>query len=227
MKKFDYSIIIPTYNNLIFTKNCINSVYEMTDLSKSEVLIIDNGSTDGTLSYLLDFQRDHYNFNFLSLTDAIGGGNAFNMGFKIARGEYLIALNNDTKILGSNWVSILREPFNKLDKVAITGPVKSYSHETKAPFIILFCAMIPKKVLLDVGLMMDMGPGYGEDIDWCRRAIDKGYEVVQVMDCTTDGTQMVGGFPIYHAGEATVHGISDWHKITERNREILKNKWNK
>lgn len=229
MKKFEYSIIIPTYNHLAHTIECVTSVIANTDMTDSEIIVVDNGSTDGTIEWLMATQKSFKNFSFLSFSDALGGGNAFNMGFKVARGDYFVALNNDTKILAPNWIPILREPFDRNEvgskPPAITGPVKHYSGETNAPFIVLFCAMIPRKVMYSVGLLMDMGPGYGEDIDWCRRAIDKGYSIVQVLDCKSDGTMMVGQFPIYHAGEVTVHDIPNWREITENNRKILMEKW--
>ncbi|MCK4965960.1 glycosyltransferase, partial [bacterium] len=45
------SIIIPRYNQLDYTKQCITFLEKCTDLSDVEIIIIDNGSTDGTKEY--------------------------------------------------------------------------------------------------------------------------------------------------------------------------------
>ncbi|MEK7549176.1 MAG: methyltransferase domain-containing protein, partial [Patescibacteria group bacterium] len=53
-------------------------------------------------------------------------------------------------------------------------------------------------------------------------------KLVQVPgETTTDNKQIIGGFPIYHKGEATVNKIPTWKEIFNKNEELLKHKYKK
>lgn len=94
------SIIIPVYNNLRLTLNCLESLagssYYKDD---SEVIIVDDSSNDGTEEYFTQekpvFPRLVYHRNRVNLKFA----GACNAGAKRARGKYLIFLNNDTIVM--------------------------------------------------------------------------------------------------------------------------------
>ena len=50
------SIIIPVYNQIHYTSQCINDLYKTVD-DKVEIIIIDNGSTDGTSKHLSELNN--------------------------------------------------------------------------------------------------------------------------------------------------------------------------
>lgn len=230
--KPEYSIIVPVYNHLDYTKACIFSVLQHTISEEFEILVVSNGCTDETNEWTLQLQRTDPRIVLLSYKEPLGVTQAFNAGLKSGRGDYLIILNNDVEILDNHWLKIMVEPFAN-PRIAATGALKLWSPEVSAEFLVFFCVMIPRRVLDDVGyLSTEFGVGYGEDIDWCKRASLKGYAVTQV----PEGAKLVikdgiwvndgyGGFPIYHRGEGTVHDIKDWDKITSGNREKLRTKY--
>lgn len=88
------SIILITYNGLGFLTRCLKSLQEFINDPSCEVIIIDNHSTDGTLEFL------HDNYPQLQLivnSENRGVAAARNQGIKVAKGEKLLLLDNDTE----------------------------------------------------------------------------------------------------------------------------------
>lgn len=87
------SIVIPNYNGKHFLEDCLRSVFaqEIEDL---EVIVVDNGSTDGSLEYLSTYPA----VRVLAMDKNYGFCGAVNAGIKAADSEYVILLNNDTAV---------------------------------------------------------------------------------------------------------------------------------
>jgi GT2 family glycosyltransferase len=89
--------------------------------------------------------------------------------------------------------------------------------------------MISRKVIDDIGVLDEIfTPGAGEDTDYCIRAVRKGYTLAQVPIGTqvgNNGERLIGGFPLWHQAEATVHDLPDWKEIFARNGQILIDKY--
>lgn len=89
------SIIIPTYNRLIFLKKAVESAMSQT-YRNIEVIIIDAGSNDGTCDYLKNLQKNHENSLKVFLSkENLNGSQARNMGAKQAEGKWLAFLDDD------------------------------------------------------------------------------------------------------------------------------------
>jgi len=113
----DFSIIIPVHNNLSFTKKCIENIYKTSALYAIEVIIIDNGSEDETFAYLnsiSDLVKVIKNENNESFSKAN------NQGAAIARGKYLVFLNNDVEVQ-PGWLESLEDKFKSDSSVGIQG----------------------------------------------------------------------------------------------------------
>ncbi len=92
------SIIIVNYNTRDFLKNCLNSIFENTHDIEYEILVSDNGSTDGSLEMLSnDFPSVHVIANGQNL----GFGAANNRALDLAKGKYIFYLNSDTVLLNN------------------------------------------------------------------------------------------------------------------------------
>ena len=92
------SIIIVNYNTRDFLKTCLNSIFEQTHDIEYEIIVSDNGSTDGSLEMLAkDFPTVHVIANGQNL----GFGAANNRGLDIAKGKYIFYLNSDTILLNN------------------------------------------------------------------------------------------------------------------------------
>ena len=106
-----YSIIIPLFNRVLFTTICARALVAVADCwDETEIIFVDNGSTDGTAAFLATLGAP-----FRAVTNATNEGfaRACNRGATEARGDYLIFLNNDT-VPQPGWLSALAG--------AITGP---------------------------------------------------------------------------------------------------------
>ena len=88
------SIIIITYNGLGFLTRCLASLHDFINDASCEVIIVDNHSTDGTL----DFLRENYpHLQLIANSENRGVAPARNQGIKVATGEKLLLLDNDTE----------------------------------------------------------------------------------------------------------------------------------
>jgi glycosyltransferase involved in cell wall biosynthesis len=92
------SIIIPSWNPLEFTRQCITTLKSHTR-QPWELIVIDNGSTDGTAAYLSGVQDAAVvPVTVISNRENRGFPAAINQGLQQARGEYLVLLNNDVVV---------------------------------------------------------------------------------------------------------------------------------
>jgi GT2 family glycosyltransferase/glycosyltransferase involved in cell wall biosynthesis len=94
----DVSIVIPVFNKRAFTLQCLDRIWRNTSTAVPyEVVVVDNGSSDGTREHFesgvlpprLRYVRNETNLGFAK-------GN--NVGARLARGKYLLFLNNDTLV---------------------------------------------------------------------------------------------------------------------------------
>ena len=106
----DLSIIIPVFNNIEYTKNCLNSLFKNHPLLNFEIIVINNASTDGTQEFLNGFDYLD-NFTIIRNDSNLGYAHACNQGAKISKGKYLYFLNNDTIV----FKGAIDELFNTLE----------------------------------------------------------------------------------------------------------------
>ena len=92
------SIVIPCWNQLEFTRQCIAALLQHTR-PPWELIVVDNGSTDGTGAYLNGVQdAAAVPVTVISNRENLGFPAAVNQGSQQARGEYLVLLNNDVVV---------------------------------------------------------------------------------------------------------------------------------
>ena len=89
----DLSIIIINYKTKSVTADCLRSIRRSTDKLKKEVIVVDNGSADGSTEYLRE------RFPWVKVYDAgsnLGFAKGNNFGYRRSRGKYIWLLNSDT-----------------------------------------------------------------------------------------------------------------------------------
>ena len=100
------SIIIPCWNQLAFTRQCIAALVRCTR-PPWELIVVNNGSTDDTAVYLAGVQdAAAAPVTVVGNTTNRGFPAAINQGLKVARGEYLVLLNNDV-VVTEGWLDQL------------------------------------------------------------------------------------------------------------------------
>lgn len=115
-KKPLVSIIMPVYNQFEFTYQCLHSILENTKNVSYEIILSDDCSNDETIN------AKQYFKNIIILRNEKNQGfiNTCNKAAKVANGEYLLLLNNDTVVL-ANWLLKMLEIFYEDSKVGIVG----------------------------------------------------------------------------------------------------------
>lgn len=100
----EISIVIPTFNSKEFIKPCLESLYAQ-NYQNLEVIVIDNGSKDGTVSFIKE------NYSHIILIDNeqnFGAAKGRNQGIEIASGNWIVTLDCDT-ILEKNFLNKIAE----------------------------------------------------------------------------------------------------------------------
>lgn len=89
-----FSVIVPMYNSEGTIKRCLSSIEKQT-LSDFEVLIIDNGSTDGCGKIAKDHEKRDGRFRYIYYDELKGPSPARNKGIDISNGEYIAFVDSD------------------------------------------------------------------------------------------------------------------------------------
>lgn len=124
------SIVIPVRNGVAFTRKCVESLLACTQ-SPFELILVDNGSTDGTPDYLAELRarRDPGGrcLGVRTLRNArnLGFGLACNQGMAAALGRYLVILNNDT-VVTEGWLERMKAAAERDSRIGVVGPRSNY-----------------------------------------------------------------------------------------------------
>ncbi len=102
----DLSVVIVNYQTFELTKNTINSILEYDYSFDYEILVVDNASSDDSLTRLREYFDDEVTFIASSENNGFAAGN--NQALKIAQGKYVLLLNSDTIV----WKNCLQDIYN-------------------------------------------------------------------------------------------------------------------
>ncbi|MBN2037575.1 MAG: glycosyltransferase family 2 protein [Chitinispirillaceae bacterium] len=94
----DVSIVIVNWNTRLMLLDCLRSLKEQTVASSIEVIVVDNGSTDGSVAAVNAAFPD---VTMIVNPDNRGFSRANNQGIAVSRGRYVCLVNSDIKVLDS------------------------------------------------------------------------------------------------------------------------------
>ena len=196
------SIVILNWNGKEFTKRCLESIRKNTDYPNYEVIVVDQGSKDGSIELL---EAEFPEIRLLKNSQNVGFSAGNNLGFKNSNGKYVYMLNNDTEVM-KGWLTNIVSAMENDEKIAAAGSVQINPEDFKKGNFIFEdsiedvetaggAAMIIRKEAIDRIGELDaahFSPIYGEENDWCYRASNAGYRIIQVKNSL-----------VVHVGEAT------------------------
>jgi GT2 family glycosyltransferase len=237
------SIIIVTYNGLNeTTAPCLESIFRETTRDDFEVIVVDNNSSDNTAGYLAELGKREPKLKYILNTSNRGFAGGNNDGIKIASGDYIVLLNNDTLVTG-NWLEGLLKPFSVDPTIGMVGPVSNFVVNEQQIFttgstpediiaegrcwteksrgkmfdtekLVFFCVALRKDVLEKVGTLDEgFGLGYFEDDDYCIRVKNAGYRMI----CTEEVF-------VYHKGGASFDKAGEISSLVKQNQKRLRMK---
>lgn len=121
--KTDLLTLIVTYNGMKWIEKCIESV--MTSSAISDIYVVDNGSTDGTLDYL-KMMKEKGELDYYQSPENLGFGAANNLGFKYAEEHdytYVYLLNQDAWVERGT-LAHLKTVIGAYPEVGVLSPVQ-------------------------------------------------------------------------------------------------------
>jgi GT2 family glycosyltransferase/glycosyltransferase involved in cell wall biosynthesis len=113
----DVSVIIPVHNKFSYTYSCLRSIQEMLPTRPFEIVIVDDSSDDETLLSTLVLSGA---VRIVRNTKNLGFVRTCNAGASVAKGKYLLFLNNDT-LVKEGWLDELVGTFEQVPNVGIVG----------------------------------------------------------------------------------------------------------
>ncbi len=233
------SIILVTHNQWNYTRQCLESVRFRTD-EPYELILVDNGSTDGTAEFL----RSQPDVRLISNPDNRGFPAAVNQGLAIARGRQIVLLNNDT-IVTTGWLRRLLKALESDPSIGLVGPVSnrvSGPQQIEVDYrdlasldgfawvwgrrhagqvrdldrLVGFCLLLKREVVDQIGGFDErFGIGNFEDDDYCLRTRAGGYRTVVAVDSF-----------VHHFGGRTFVGSGvDFTALMAENGAKFREKW--
>jgi ADP-heptose:LPS heptosyltransferase len=187
-----FTISIAVHNNLHLTRECVSSILQNCKPGETEILVTDNGSTDGTADYLriqAENKPNGFHVGVIRNEENRGFGRAHNRALDCAKGIYFLVLNNDLT-LPKGVLEAMRKQFTTDSKVGICGVLGSCSEldatgkgvgAQRLDYIDGSCLMIPVWLARQEGLFSDAYRlAYSEDADLSLRLREKGWHLAQV-----------------------------------------------
>jgi GT2 family glycosyltransferase len=185
----DVSVVIPVFNQLDYTAQCLDSL-NRAGVADSEIVVINNGSTDGTKEYL-EHRRE---IRVISNETNQGCSFAWNQGVKASKATWTVLLNNDV-IVPPGWreglVQFAEEKnFDIVSPAQCDGPKDYDFNEFSIRFMATMgefyrrgsasgvCFMVHSRVFEAIGLFdVKLGQAGYEDEDFFRRARRAGFRL--------------------------------------------------
>ena len=211
------TIIIPNYNGLKFMDECIRSLNAQT-YPNFRTLVVDNGSTDGSVEWLKEHQIDT-----IFLPENTGFSGAVNVGIKAADTPYVLLLNNDVRVdeyfvaemvraigqserifsVSSRMIQMYHpdrlddagDMYSLLGWAYQRGVGRDLTHYRRSSRVFSACAgaaIYRREVFEEIGYFDEMHFAYLEDIDVGYRAKIYGYKNVYCPSAL-----------VYHVGSGT------------------------
>ena len=208
------SIVILTFNQMRYTKECIQSIDKCTPRNQHEIILVDNGSTDGSVQWLRKLVRQNRHYKLIENETNLGFAKGCNQGIQTASGEYVLLLNNDT-VVTKDWLSGMLATLQSAPDIGIVGPMTDHiagiqkvpgtenlnnaardayaigfreAHRHRRVFtqrIIGFCMLFRRTLVEKIGALDEIFKiGNFEDDDFCLRAGCPAIEMLSPATCS-------------------------------------------
>lgn len=189
-------VVIPTFNGLNLLKQNLPSLFKLAPSQLNKVIIVDNGSTDATKTFL---DQNYKSVLYLKNSSNLGFSKAINRGISVSSADYVVLLNNDVNVEKD----FLFEPLKLMEKdknlfavnfneTGSSWPLVSWSKgkmqftrstkKDRAYFTAWASggsSIVRRSIYNQLGGLNEVfSPGYWEDIDLGWRAWKAGWSII-------------------------------------------------
>ncbi len=116
------SVVILSLDNWDYTVKVLDTLALTNDIV-FETILVDNGSADNVREMITDYKISGYDFTFLLNDTNVGIASGRNQGASIARGEYILFIDNDVEIIDPNWLSVIVNCLTSDSSIGVAGSV--------------------------------------------------------------------------------------------------------
>jgi len=161
-------VIIPAYNGEKFLSDCVSSVLNQ-HYENFEIVIIDDGSIDGTYDLACSF-RSEKPLSIIRHERNLGLAATYNHGLEVSLGKFILLLHQDCRLGSSDWLEKAEKRFSDSQVAVVTGQVlldlnnMSFTQRTFA----FLRSLIPSK---NPGPPLEVIPFFEGKCDLCKKEI--------------------------------------------------------
>jgi GT2 family glycosyltransferase len=239
------SIVIPTFQNRQLCGYCLAAIAKNTAWPSWDVVVIDNGSRDGTAELVAASAAGDSRIRTITNRENLGFARAVNQGILSSDAAYVVVLNDDV-VVAPGWLSRLVAHLEREENLALVGAVTNQiGNGARVPanydsldgmerlaaeraiehagelweldVVALFCAAARRTALDSVGLLDERYElGMFEDDDLSRALRSRGFRIATAADAF-----------VHHVGQATLSQLTDaeYLKLWEANKRRFEKKW--
>lgn len=240
------AVVILTWNALAVTKECLRALRETTDHPAWRLIVVDNGSSDGTVEWL----RSLPGVTVISNGRNLGFSAGCNVGIAACRpGEDVVLMNNDTVVLDPNWLVALQDaayadPRNGVVGARLLGSDGRIGHlgsymppstlrgqqmggleidinqcrrRREVEGVVFALVYLRRDCIERVGVLDEDFFAYFEDSDYCLRVQRAGLRVVY--EGAVDA--------VHHNNVSTRENGVDFWSMFDRSARVFQRKWGK
>ena len=236
-------IIILAWNGLDYTRACLGSLQTRTGFGDYRVIVVDNGSTDGTAEYVRSLDW----VTLIRNPKNVGFTRGNNMAIRQSPADCdILLLNNDTEIHQADWIKRLQQAAYAADDIGIVGcrlrrpsgmlqhagaympptywgqqiggeeqDINQFSQDREVDAVVFACVYIKREVIDKVGLLNEEYISYFEDTDFCYMAREAGYRTICCGSVTV----------IHHENVSTAINGVDFEELFSKSSAVFRKRW--
>ncbi len=185
--EYDYSFVLNAYSYVADVQRWAESVLRYSKDYSSEIIVVDNGSTDGTAEWLEEFQSAHPHVRVIHCDHVLGDAAGKNIGMKQSLGKTILIMDASMELVGDLLGPVGRGLAD--ETVGIFGPYglttddMQHFHEEvecgESDAMQAYCMTFRREALKTVGWMHEAYRFYRNlDIDYSFQFKDKGYRIL-------------------------------------------------
>ncbi|MDQ4133777.1 MAG: glycosyltransferase [Actinomycetota bacterium] len=240
------AVVILTWNALAVTRECLEALRETTDHPAWRLIVVDNGSTDGTVEWLQGLG----DITVVANERNVGFSAGCNIGLTACRpGEDVVLMNNDTVVLDPDWLVALQDAAYDDPRTGVVGArlvgsdgrighlgsymppstlrgqqmggleidINQCRRRREVESVVFALAYLRRDCVDRVGPLDEDFFAYFEDSDYCLRAQRAGFRVMYA-----------GGVDaVHHNNVSTRENGVDFWSMFERSGRVFRRKWAK